>query len=65
MRCLIAGLMTEFEPRYDETVKLAKPFEYEGERETDISLSVSDEELENLQKKMEKPSHQAEYHLIK
>ena len=52
MRCLIAGLMTEFEPRYDETVKLAKPFEYEGERETDISLSVSDEELENLQKKM-------------
>ncbi len=43
MRCLIADLVVELNPEYDETKKLAKPFLYSGSRETDIALSYSQE----------------------
>lgn len=48
MRVLIADLVTELSPRFDNTIKLAKPFEYNGERQTDIKIRVSDKYLESL-----------------
>ena len=51
MRYLIADLVTEFTARYDYTKKLAKPFEYDGARETDIALEVTDKHLSFLMSK--------------
>ena len=48
MRLLIADLVTELSPVYDETKRLAKPFIYEGERQTDILLSVSEKTLDSM-----------------
>lgn len=48
MRVLIADIVTELDPRFDNTIELAKPFEYHGERETDIDLKVTDKYLESL-----------------
>lgn len=48
MKVLIADLVTELDPRFDNTIKLAKPFEYDGERQTDIKLRVTDKYLESL-----------------
>lgn len=52
MRYLIADLVVEFEPRYDDLRDLAAPFAYEGGRETDFSLSVSEEYLNTTHEKM-------------
>ena len=51
MRYLIADLVTEINPRYDNTKQLAKPFEYDGARETDIALEVTDKHLSFLMNK--------------
>lgn len=51
MRILVADLVTELEPRYDDSRELAEPFRYEGSRETDIKLHVSDKLLNNLMEK--------------
>ncbi|MBQ7744957.1 MAG: hypothetical protein IJT85_05240 [Ruminococcus sp.] len=56
MRYLIADLVTEFTPRYDETRRLAEPFEYNGERKTDIRLNISEKYLSNLMSKSAKGS---------
>ena len=45
---LIADLVVELYPGYEETKRLAEPFIYEGERETDIKLKISDEYLDDL-----------------
>lgn len=52
MRYLIADLVTEFSPKYDNLNQLCEPFIYKGARSTDIKLSVSDEYIEKLHKKM-------------
>ena len=51
MRILVADLVTELEPRYDDSRELAEPFRYEDSRETDIKLHVSDKLLNNLMEK--------------
>ena len=51
MRYLIADLVTEINPRYENTKQLAKPFEYDGARETDIALEVTDKHLSYLMSK--------------
>ena len=51
MKYLIADLVTEFTIKYEEFKQLAKPFEYHGDRETDIKLSVSEEEVNSFLKK--------------
>ena len=51
MRYLIADLVTEINPRYENTKQLAKPFLYNGERETDIALEVTDKYLSFLMSK--------------
>ena len=48
MRCLIADLVTELHPQYAETQALAAPFLYTGERDTDITLTVTDAYLQDL-----------------
>ena len=52
MKYLIADLVTEFEPKYSNLKNLAQPFEYSGERKTDISIHLSDEYLTSMLKKM-------------
>lgn len=52
MRYLIADLVTEFNPKYDDLKATAKPFEYFGSRKTDISISASQNDLDSLHKKM-------------
>lgn len=52
MKYIIADLVTEFEPKYENLRNLAKPFEYCGDRKPDISLSVSDEYINALLKRM-------------
>ena len=48
MKLLIAGLVVEMDPKYEDTRKLAVPFLYEGDRAVDITLDVSDEYLNSL-----------------
>lgn len=48
MKILIADLVTELNPRYENNIRLAEPFLYNGERKTDIKLSVSDKYLDDL-----------------
>lgn len=48
MRVLIADLVTELNPVYEDSKRLVVPFVYEGERETDIVLKVSEEYLDDL-----------------
>ena len=52
MKYLIADLVTEFEPKYSNLKNLAQPFEYSGERETDISISLSDDYINSMLKRM-------------
>ena len=51
MKLLIAGLVTELEPKFETTKRLCKPFAYTGERPADITLSVSDAYLDDLMKR--------------
>ncbi len=48
MKLLIAGVVVEMDPKYEDTRKLAVPFLYEGDRAPDITLDVSDEYLNSL-----------------
>ena len=41
MKYKIADLIVEMTPKYDESIRLAEPFLYSGERETDIKLKIS------------------------
>ncbi len=52
MKYLIADFVTEYEPKYEKLKNLSKPFEYNGSRDTDISLNVTDEAISKLLKKM-------------
>ena len=51
MKLLIADLVTELDPQYEETKRLAAPFLYEGDRPVDISLEVTQEYLEDLMRR--------------
>ena len=51
MRYLIADFVTEFNAKYDNTKRLAEPFIYCGERETDFCLEVSENYLQQLMSK--------------
>ncbi len=41
MKYKIADLIVEMTPKYDESIRLAEPFFYTGDRETDIKLKIS------------------------
>ena len=41
MKYKIADLIVEMTPKYDESIRLAEPFIYDGEKETDIKLKIS------------------------
>ena len=41
MKYKIADLIVEMTPKYDESIHLAEPFIYNGDRETDIKLKIS------------------------
>ena len=56
MRYLIADLVTEYEPKCGSLKKLAEPFEYEGDRETDIHIGIDETNIQELLKKMKKGS---------
>ena len=48
MKYKIADLIVEYTAKYDELKRLSEQFIYNGERETDITLSVTDKQLENM-----------------
>ena len=52
MKYLIADLVTEFEPKYSNFKNLAKPYEYFGDRKTDISISLSDDYINSTLRRM-------------
>ena len=52
MKYLIADLVTELEPKHSYLKNLAKPFEYFGDREPEFSISLSDEYIISMLKKM-------------
>ena len=47
----IADLIVEMNPKYNNTIELAEPFLYEGDRDADFELKVSDEYLNKLMSK--------------
>ena len=51
MKCLIADLVTELHPRFENTKTLAAPFLYDGDRPVDIQLKVSDAYLKDLMRR--------------
>lgn len=52
MKFLIADLVTEFTPKYEYLINFAKYFAYDGFRESDIILSISDDHIQSLHRKM-------------
>lgn len=48
MRVKIAELIVELNPKYNDTLLLSNPFQYNGSRATDIELKVVDDYLNNL-----------------
>ena len=48
MKYKIADLIVEYTAKYDELKRLSEQFIYNGERETDITLSVTDKQLDNM-----------------
>ncbi len=48
MKYKIADLIVEYTAKYDDLKRLSDQFIYNGERETDITLSVTDKHLENM-----------------
>lgn len=48
MKIIIADIITELHPKYEETIKLAEPFIYQGKCNTDVQLNISDKYLNNL-----------------
>lgn len=55
MRYLIADFVTEYTPKYNNLKELSESFIYDGERETQIKLSVSDSFIEQTNKRMAVP----------
>lgn len=55
MKYLIADLVTEFSPKYNNLKNMAEPFAYSGNRETQINLTVSDKSIEATDAKMRDP----------
>lgn len=51
MKYKIADLIVEYTPKYDNLRRFSEPFIYEGDKEPDFSLSVSDERLAKLMEK--------------
>lgn len=48
MKYKIADLIVEMNPKFNNTLELAKPFVYDGSREADFELKVSDKYLDQL-----------------
>ena len=48
MKYKIADLIVEYTAKYDELKRLSEQFVYSGEGKTDITLSVTDKQLENM-----------------
>ena len=48
MKVKVADIITELNPKYEETIKLSEPFIYHGRRDSDLQLNVSDKYLNNL-----------------
>ena len=48
MKYKIADLIVEYTAKYDDLKLLSEQFVYNGERETDSTLSVNDNQLENM-----------------
>ncbi|MBQ7744826.1 MAG: hypothetical protein IJT85_04580 [Ruminococcus sp.] len=48
MKYKIADLIVEYTAKYDDLKRLSEQFVYSGERETDITLSVTDKQLDNM-----------------
>ncbi len=55
MRYKIADFITEYTPRYANLRQLSEPFVYNGDRQTDIELFVTDENLKNTDARMAQP----------
>ena len=51
MKYKIADLIVEMNPKYNNTIELAEPFLYDGDKPADIILKVSDEYLSDLMSK--------------
>ena len=51
MKYKIADLIVEMNPKYNNTLELAKPFLYDGSRDADFELKVSDKYLDQLMSK--------------
>ena len=52
MKYLIADFVTEYDVKYENLKNLLNPFEYTGERDTEIKLDVSDDRINKLLLKM-------------
>ncbi len=53
MKYLIADLVVEFTPKFEELKHLAEPFMYFGERAVDIEINCSQEYIEHIFSRME------------
>ena len=51
MKYKIADLIVEMNPKYNNTIELAEPFLYYGDKPADFNLKVSDEYLNDLMSK--------------
>lgn len=52
MKYLIADFVTEYESKYEKLKNLSEPFEYNGSRESELRLNVTDEAIAKLLHKM-------------
>ena len=52
MKYCIADIITDINPKYENLINLAKPFEYSGDRGTQIKLSATEDEINSLHKRM-------------
>ena len=48
MKYKIADLIVEYTAKYDDLKRLSEQFEYNGKKEADIALTVTDKHLENM-----------------
>ena len=51
MKYKIADLIVEMNPKFNNTLELAKPFLYDGSRDADFELKISDKYLDQLMSK--------------
>lgn len=52
MKYEIANIIVEYEPKYEELRRFSEPFRYDGDRQTDIRLSLPDNEPDATLAKM-------------